>query len=140
MTRQIAQRLRPELEATVARLDGQLSGEYSPDADSAAKRTLKNKALQLLSAAGDPEVHKDLLRRFRDASNMTDEVAAVSALADTEGESDTPRIHIALHSSLPLVLAVSFLRIVMSYSPDFERRGSPSDDRLLCSNCNAQDL
>lgn len=79
------QQLRPELEATVSRLDGALRSEYSPDAASAAKRTLKNKALQLLSATGDPAVVQDVLRRFREATNMTDEVAAVMALTDTEG-------------------------------------------------------
>ena len=86
MTKQLALRLRPELEATVKRLDGGLKGPYSPDAASAAKRSLKNKALQLLSATGDAGVIQDLLARFREASNMTDEIAAVSALADTEGE------------------------------------------------------
>ena len=86
MTKQLALRLRLELEVTVKRLDGALTGPYSPDAASAAKRSLKNKALQLLSATGDADVVRDLLARFREASNMTDEIAAVSALADTEGE------------------------------------------------------
>lgn len=43
MTKQLAQQLRPQLEAVVKRLDAALVGEYSPDAASAAKRTLKNK-------------------------------------------------------------------------------------------------
>jgi len=43
VTKQLAQQLRPQLEAVVKRLDAALVGEYSPDAASAAKRTLKNK-------------------------------------------------------------------------------------------------
>ena len=87
MTRQLAKKLRPQLETVVKRLDAALQGEYSPDAASSAKRSLKNKALQLLSATGDSEVHADLLRRFREASNMTDEAAAVAALIDVHGAS-----------------------------------------------------
>ena len=85
MVKQIAQQLRPELEAAVKRFDSALGGEYSPDSVSAAKRALKNKALGYLAAIGDPEVTQDLLRRVKEASNMTDEIAAVASLADSEG-------------------------------------------------------
>ena len=85
LVKQLAKRLRPQLEEVVKRLDAGLQGEYSPDSVSAAKRTLKNKALQLLSATGDEAVHQDLLKRMREATNMTDEAASVAALIDVPG-------------------------------------------------------
>ena len=85
VSKQLAQQLRPELEGAVKRMDS-LGGSYSPDPASCAKRKLKNQALLLLSASGEPEILQELLLRQREASNMTDELAAVAALANTEGE------------------------------------------------------
>lgn len=94
--------MRSVLEGLVKQFDVALGSEYSPDAESAAKRMLKNKALQLLSACGDPTISKQLLARFRDATNMTDTMAALTALIDTEGKDSlqqrqmpcTSRVHI----------------------------------------------
>ena len=83
--KQLGQQLTPALREVVKKFDASLSKEYSPDAESAAKRTLKNKALQMLSASGDPAVSKELLNRFREATNMTDTIAALTALIDSEG-------------------------------------------------------
>ena len=86
MGKQLGQRLSPILREVVKKFDATLGGEYSPDAESAAKRTLKNKALQMLSASGDSAVNKELLTRFREATNMTDPIAALAALIDSEGK------------------------------------------------------
>jgi len=48
----------------------------------AARRALKNRALYYLGELGDASVTADLLRRTREATNMTDHLAALSALVD----------------------------------------------------------
>jgi aminopeptidase N len=55
-------------------------GEYSPDADSIGKRALKNLALAYLCAAPDEATIALAQQQFDDAGNMTDRVAALSAL------------------------------------------------------------
>jgi aminopeptidase N len=85
---QLAQRLRPELEALVKVNDDPPGSEYVFDAPSAARRALKNKALGLLSCLPGPpqEVAADLLARFRGATNMTDRISTLSYLADIPGK------------------------------------------------------
>jgi aminopeptidase N len=58
----------------------QTPGEYSPDAVSVGKRALKNLALSYLCAAPDAESLALAERQFDEADNMTDRVAALSAL------------------------------------------------------------
>lgn len=89
MGKQLAKQLRPQLQAVVKRLDSALNGEYTPDAESSAKRTLKNKALQILAATGEKEILENILKRSREATNMTDQAAAVSALIDAPGKLST---------------------------------------------------
>ena len=85
--KQLGQELTPLLREVVKKFDASLGGDYSPDAESAAKRTLKNRALQMLASTGDTAVSKELLTRFREATNMTDTIAALTALIDSEGKS-----------------------------------------------------
>jgi aminopeptidase N len=88
VNQQLAQRLRPELEALVKSNDDAPGAEYVFDAPNAARRALKNKALALLSClpGPPPEVTADLLARFRGATNMTDRINALACLADCPGE------------------------------------------------------
>ena len=51
----------------------------------AARRALKNRALYYLGELGDGKVTADLLRRTREATNMTDHIAALAALTDHPG-------------------------------------------------------
>jgi aminopeptidase N len=74
----IGVRLRAELLAQYQA--NQTPGEYSPDAASIGKRSLKNLALSYLCAAPDEESIALAQRQFDEASNMTDRVAALSAL------------------------------------------------------------
>jgi aminopeptidase N len=70
------------LEATLLRSYERLAarGPYSPDAASAARRSLRNGALALLVVA-DPPRHAELARaQFASADNMNDRLAALSAL------------------------------------------------------------
>ena len=86
MVKTLAQQLRPQLEATVKHNDDPASQIYSPDAKSAARRALKNKALAYLAALGDAAVTQQVLNRFGTATNMTDKISALAALIDSEGE------------------------------------------------------
>ena len=97
------------MEGLVKKFDAALHGEYSPDAESAAKRMLKNRALQLLTATGDPAFSKELLVRFREASNMTDTIAALTALIDTEGRSSALKAPASAQTctSSPLELTIA---------------------------------
>lgn len=86
----LAQQLRPQLEATVKHNDDPASQKYSPDAKSAARRALKNKALAYLAALGDATITQQVLDRFGAATNMTDKISALAALIDSEGMLSTP--------------------------------------------------
>jgi aminopeptidase N len=74
----IGARLRSELLAQYQA--NQTPGEYSPDAESIGKRALKNLALAYLCAAPDEESIALAQKQFIEAGNMTDRVAALSAL------------------------------------------------------------
>ncbi len=75
----IGTRLRPQLEAIHQRL--RTNAPYSPDAEAAGRRALMNGALSLLVAAGEYEYAQE---QAACANNMTDEAAAVSALATAD--------------------------------------------------------
>ena len=80
----IGARLRGELLAQYEA--NQTPGEYSPDAGSIGKRALKNLALAYLCAAPDAEALALATRQFDEAGNMTDRVAALSALVHARAE------------------------------------------------------
>jgi aminopeptidase N len=82
----IGARLRSELLAQYQA--NQTPGEYSPDAVSIGKRALKNLALAYLCAAPDAETIALARKQFDEASNMTDRVAALSALIHARAASD----------------------------------------------------
>lgn len=83
VVRQLAQRLRPELNAAVKRCDAPAGEAYSPSFAQSARRALKNKAMAFLASLDEPDVSAELAERFRSAGNMTDSVAALSALVET---------------------------------------------------------
>ncbi|CAK0786230.1 hypothetical protein CVIRNUC_009443 [Coccomyxa viridis] len=85
VVKQLAARLRPQLEATVKQNESAPGDSFVPgEFDQAARRAVKNKALGYLSALDDPAVHADLLERTRSATNMTDQISALAGLADSE--------------------------------------------------------
>jgi len=73
--------LAQELAATYDRLID--DGPYVPDAESAGKRSLKNAALALITAAQGPAL---AFEQFRAAGNMTDRMGALTVLAVTDTE------------------------------------------------------
>ncbi|MFL6580107.1 MAG: aminopeptidase N [Burkholderiales bacterium] len=58
---------------------------YSPDARSAGLRALRNLCLGYLMELDDVEARAQCMMQFKTADNMTDAMAALSALANTEG-------------------------------------------------------
>lgn len=85
VVKQLAARLRPELEAVLKANDDAPGAEYTFDAASAARRAIKNKALVILSTLEDPDITKECLKRFREATNMTDQFSALAALVEISG-------------------------------------------------------
>jgi len=79
----LTQHLRAEL---LAAYEANLTpGKYMPDAPSMAKRALKNLALSYLSAWSDDSTFELALAQFDEAENMTDRLAALSALTNFKG-------------------------------------------------------
>jgi aminopeptidase N len=54
---------------------------FSPDAESAGRRSLRNTCLDLLAAGGDKAELQRAFRQFEDADNMTDRMAALAVLS-----------------------------------------------------------
>ena len=78
----MAEALRPRLAALHDAMDP--GPEYSPDAGQAARRSLRNAALMLLTRVEGPERAQ---ARYAAATNMTDEMAAFAALLEAgDGE------------------------------------------------------
>jgi aminopeptidase N len=54
---------------------------YSPDSASAGRRALRNTALDLLAATGEPSAMARAMTQYRQADNMTDRMAALATLS-----------------------------------------------------------
>ena len=80
--RQLAAALREDLLATHRAMA--VSGPYSPDAASAGKRSLRNLCLGILMELDDTEVRALCVKQFETADNMTDAMAALTFLANTD--------------------------------------------------------
>ena len=88
--RTLAAALRTELLATYRRMA--VPGHYSPDAVSAGRRALRNLCLGYLMELDDDEIRAICLAQFQGADNMTDTMAALSRLANTEGPERIPAL------------------------------------------------
>ncbi|MCG6877446.1 MAG: aminopeptidase N [Betaproteobacteria bacterium] len=82
VTGHLARALRAELIAAYGAHS--VSGRYSPDAASAGKRALRNLCLSYLLELADDEARGLAMRQFEHADNMTDAMAALSALANCD--------------------------------------------------------
>lgn len=106
MYQQLAHQLRPELEGVIAANTLPPGTPYEFNAAAAARRAVRNMSEAILGSLPDPAVQQQLLRRFRDATNMTDRMAALSVLCDH----DTPERAAALqefyeaHKDKPLTM------------------------------------
>jgi aminopeptidase N len=81
LRRAIAAALRAELADLYRAFEVQ--GPYSPDAQSAGRRALRNMALGYLMELGEPAIERLCLAQFERADNMTDRMAALGALANS---------------------------------------------------------
>ena len=82
LARQIGTALAAELRATYEAMA--TPGPYSPDAASAGRRALRNLCLGYLMAADAPGARALCVAQFQDADNMTDTMAALTQLANSE--------------------------------------------------------
>ncbi len=82
LRRQLGVTLRAELLATYHATA--LSGPYSPDAAAAGKRSLRNLCLGMLMEPGDADIRALCVAQFEAADNMTDTMAALMLLANTD--------------------------------------------------------
>jgi aminopeptidase N len=82
LRRQLAGALRNEMLETYRAMT--VSGPYSPDAAAAGKRTLRNLCLGMLMELNDAEVRALCVKQFEAADNMTDAMAALTFLANTD--------------------------------------------------------
>jgi aminopeptidase N len=82
LRRSLAQALRGPLLEAYTRLA--VPGPYSPDAASAGRRSLRNLCLAYLMELADDEVRALCMRQFERADNMTDAMAALTALANAD--------------------------------------------------------
>jgi aminopeptidase N len=81
LRRHIAAALRAELSAAYRALAA--TGPYRPDAQSVGRRALRNMALGYLMELGDPGTEAVCVAQFDGADNMTDRMAALGALANS---------------------------------------------------------
>jgi len=82
MRRFVAQRLKTSL--LQAYENCAVSGSYSPDAVSAGRRALRNLCLAYLMELNDPESRRLCVTQLQRADNMTDALAALTALANCD--------------------------------------------------------
>jgi aminopeptidase N len=79
LRRELAQKLEPDLLEIYRNIKAE--GPYSPDAESTGRRALRNLCLSYLVEIGQA---KPAYEQFRNADNMTDAMAALTALANVD--------------------------------------------------------
>ncbi len=90
LRRELARAFRGDLLAAYRSLT--VSGPYSPDARSAGKRSLRNLALSYLMELEEPDVRALCAQQFAAADNMTDRMAALTALANSQAPERDPAL------------------------------------------------
>ncbi|MEN3068786.1 aminopeptidase N [Uliginosibacterium sediminicola] len=88
----LARALRSEFESAYAQLA--IDAPYSPDGAQSGKRALRNACLGYLAELGDEAANALVLSHYEQAANMTDTMAALSAIANL----DIPARHTVLDS------------------------------------------
>jgi aminopeptidase N len=84
LRKQLGTVLRPQWEALYQRLSQ--SNGRTGDGEAAGRRRLKNLCLEYLMSQTDARAGELCLRQYREAQNMTDRLAGLSLLADTDTE------------------------------------------------------
>jgi aminopeptidase N len=109
-----------KIRATLAQIydDDALDGPFSPDAESVGKRALRAATLDLLVGTGDAAEVERGLRHYREASNMTDAVAALSILSHLEARDEVLADFYDRWQDEPLVLDKWFAVQARATRPD----------------------
>ncbi len=87
---ELAMALRDDLLLAYRRLS-MSQGRYAPSSEQIASRSLKNLALQYLMLLPGADVLPLCLTQLEDADNMTDRIAALAALVNSEHETETAK-------------------------------------------------
>jgi aminopeptidase N len=95
-----------------------ISGPFSPDAESAGKRALRAATLDLLVGTGEATEVERGLRHYREASNMTDAIAALSILSHHEAGDEVLAHFYTRWQDEPLVLDKWFAVQARARRPD----------------------
>lgn len=82
--KQLASELRAEFLRAVE--TNRTSEEYDPNHKSMARRALKNTALAYLASLKEPETTELVLHEYKSATNMTEQFAALAAIAQNLGD------------------------------------------------------
>ncbi|KAL6986274.1 Puromycin-sensitive aminopeptidase [Sarracenia purpurea var. burkii] len=82
--KQLASELKEEFISTV--INNRSSEQYEFNHSNMARRALKNIALGYLASLGDPELTELALNEYRTATNMTEQFAALAAIAQNPGK------------------------------------------------------
>jgi aminopeptidase N len=100
--------------------NAKLEGFFSPDPESAGLRALRNAALDLLTATNKPEAIERAMRHYREATNMTDAIMALSLLShlDTPFREEALEEFYARWQDEPLVLDKWFAVQARAGRPD----------------------
>lgn len=103
---QLAKQLRPELEGVMKTNEVPPGTPYVFNATESGRRFVRNFAESILGALDDAEVQERLLRRFREATNMTDRMAALTVLCDHDTAARTQALQefYTANKDRPLVL------------------------------------
>jgi aminopeptidase N len=83
LMREVAVRFRTRFEGAFRHFS--VAGSYSPDAHSAGRRALRNAALGYVALIDDATSRALAFLEFRRAENMTDAIAALGCLANSQG-------------------------------------------------------
>ena len=78
--KELASRLRPELEAALKDNEDTPGTPYVFSAQACARRALKNRAVMYLASLKDEATTESTFQRLKEATNMTDEISALAAL------------------------------------------------------------
>ena len=95
-----------------------MSGPFSPDAESAGKRALRSAILDLLAGTGERAEIDRALRHYRDATNMTDAIAALSILSHLDARDEVLADFYDRWQDEPLVLDKWFAVQARATRPD----------------------
>ncbi|XP_078148112.1 peptidase M1 family protein [Carex rostrata] len=82
--KELAVQLKQELLAEVA--NNRISGPYVFDHENLARRALKTTALVYLATLNEPDVTELVVNEYKSSSNMTEQFAAMAALAQNPGQ------------------------------------------------------